>query len=75
MGPMATRHIALNFHDNSGVAICPVRPYSNKPGTVHAGFEIPIGMFIYTAGGQFIVFSWSTTLTEHLKCNKTQPLL
>ena len=28
MGPMTTRNMALNFHDNSGVAICPVRPYS-----------------------------------------------
>ena len=28
MGLMTTRNMALNFHDNSGVAICPVRPYS-----------------------------------------------
>ena len=27
MGSLATRNMALHFHDHSGVAICPVRPY------------------------------------------------
>ena len=26
LGPMATRNMALHFHDHSGVIICPVRP-------------------------------------------------
>ena len=39
MGLMTTRNMALNFHDTSNVAICPVRPYSQAVAFYWAALE------------------------------------
>ena len=49
MGLLTARNMALHFHDNSGVAICPVRPLSQAAtfyrGALQPGKLIQIARF------------------------------